>query len=78
MQLKAILNRVQKVKSNLYTAVQWAEDAGQPSLKVEAQPRANSRSVCGKPRPGYDWLEVRRFEFMPLCGIKVFQLYAPR
>lgn len=81
MQLKTILNRVQKFKSFVYTAVRWAEGAGKPVLEVEVEPRANSRavcSVCGRPRPGYDRLAMRRFEFVPLWGIQVFLLYAPR
>ena len=36
------------------------------------------RQGCGCPRPGYDRLPTRRFEFVPLWGIKVFLLYAPR
>ena len=31
-----------------------------------------------RPAPGYDRLPVRRFEFVPLWGIKVFLVYAPR
>jgi transposase len=31
-----------------------------------------------KPAPGYDRQPLRRFEFVPLWGIKVFLLYAPR
>lgn len=81
MQLKTILNRVQKFKSFVYTAVRWAEHAGKPVLEVEVQPRANGRGVCSsceRPGPGYDRLASRRFEFVPLWGIKVFLVYAPR
>jgi transposase len=43
--------------------------------------RANARarcSRCQRPSPGYDRMAQRRFEFVPLWGIKVFLLYAPR
>lgn len=81
MQIKSILNRVQKFKSFVYAAVRWAEHAGEPALEVEVEARANGRarcSGCGRAGPGYDRLARRRFEFVPLWGIKVFFLYAPR
>jgi len=81
MQLKTILNRVQKFKSFVYTAVRWIEHAGKAALEVDIEPRANSRALCSGcelPRPGYDKLPVRRFEFVPLWGMKVFFVYAPR
>ena len=81
MQLKSILNRVQKFKSFVYGNISWVEGVAGPTLEVELHPRRNSRpvcSVCGHKRPGYDKLPRRRFEFIPLWGIKVFFLYAPR
>ncbi len=81
MQLKTILNRVQKFKSFVYGGVYWVEGASVPTVEVELHPRRNSRpacSVCGHRRPGYDRLTMRRFEFIPMWGIKVFFLYAPR
>lgn len=77
MQLKTILNRVQKFKSFVYTAIRLVGDV----LEVEVSARANGQplcSGCGRPRPGYDRLPVRRFEFVPLWGIRVFLLYPPR
>jgi transposase len=79
MLLKTILNRVQKFKSFVYTSVRWA-DAAQ-ALEIEVAERANGRptcSGCGQVRPGYDRLGPRRFEFVPLWGLKVFLVYAPR
>ena len=35
-------------------------------------------SGCGRQRAGYDRWSPRRFEFVPLWGIKVFLVYAPR
>ena len=81
MQLKTILNRVQKFNSFVYGAVRWVDGASVPTLEVELQPRVNSRPVCSgcaRKRPGYDHLPVRRFEFIPLWGHKVFFVYAPR
>ncbi len=81
MQVKTILNRVQKFKSFVYGAVRWAEGACIPTLEVEIKPRANSHPVCsgcGHKRLGYDRLPERRFEFIPMWGNKVFFLYAPR
>jgi transposase len=81
MQIKTILNRVQKFKSFVYGAVSWVEGASVPTLEVEIQARSNSRPVCsgcGRKRPGYDRLPERRFEFIPLWGNKVFFVYAPR
>ena len=81
MQLKTILNRVQKFNSFVYGAIRWVNEAEEPIVEVELCARANSRAICsgcGHRRPGYDKLPVRRFEFIPLWGIKVFFLYAPR
>ena len=81
MQLKTILNRVQKFKSFVYGPVRWVEDAGEPTIEAELRPRANSRAVCsgcGRRGSGYDRLPVRHFEFIPMWGIKVFFVYAPR
>jgi len=81
LQLKNFLNRVQKFKSFVYTTVRWIEHGGEPALEVGVEPRANSRALCSgceRPRPGYDKLPSRRFEFVPLWGMKVFFVYAPR
>jgi transposase len=81
MQLKTILNRVQKFKSFVYASVKWSESAGELALIVEVAARANGSSICsgcGRRRPGYDTLRPRRFEFVPLWGIPVFFVYALR
>jgi transposase len=77
MQVTTILNRVQKFKSFVYSTVRWAGDV----IEIEVVPRANGKPVCSgceRPRPGYDRLATRRFEFVPLWGLKVFLVYAPR
>ena len=81
MQLKTILNRVQKFKSFVYAKVRWRGSDDAPELEVDVLERSNGRALCsgcGYPRPGYDRLPTRRFEFVPLWGIKVFLIYAPR
>jgi len=81
MQLKTILNRVQKFKSFVYKSVRWTGSPETPELEVEVVERSNGKPVCsgcGCRRPGYDRRPERRFEFVPLWGIKVFLVYAPR
>ena len=81
MQLKTILNRIQKFNCFVYGSVRWVEDAQEPTIEADLRPRANSRPICagcGHKRPGYDRLPTRRFEFVPMWGIKVFFRYAPR
>jgi hypothetical protein len=48
---------------------------------VELHPPANNGPVCsgcGRSGPCYDRLAARRFELVPLWGMKVFLVYAPR
>ena len=81
MQLKTILNRVQKFKSFVYGNVKWAESDGELALLVEIVARVHSSPICsgcGRRRPWYDTLGPRRFEFVPFWGITVFFVYALR
>lgn len=81
MQLKTILNRVQKCKSFVYQEVRWEETAKRSCLVIEVAARANGRPICSqceRPGAGYDRLEARRFEFVPVWGIAVFFEYALR
>ena len=82
MQLKTILNRVQKFKSFTYGEVHWDEmQNGETALLVEVLPRRNSRPICSgckRVGPGYDRLQPRQFEFEPLWGIAVFLVYMMR
>ena len=80
MQVKTILNRIEKHPSFVYEAVGLV-DGPRLRLEVKVRARANARakcSGCGRPAPGYDTLPERRFEFVPLWGIAVFMLYAMR
>ena len=80
MQLKTILNRVQKHRSFMYGRGRLVQGA-RLAIEVEVRARANSWakcSGCGSAAPGYDTLSARRFEFVPLWGIAVFLVYAMR
>lgn len=79
MQLKTILNRLQKFPSFVYDRITWDEQGG--GLRVRIVPRAGSRPVCsgcGRRRRGYDRQPMRGFEFVPLWGLRVVFDYAPR
>ena len=80
MQLKAILNHVEKQKGFVYHAIRWNNDR-RTGLLVSLRPHGRSRPVCSgcdRKGPGYDTLAERRFEFVPLWAIPVFFLYAMR
>ena len=80
MQLKTILNHVEKQKGFVYRNIEWGEN--RHSLLVRLQPHRRSRPVCsscGRKGPCYDTQrEPRRFEFVPLWAIPVFFVYAMR
>jgi transposase len=79
MQLKTILNRVERNKSFVYGKATWVE--GEPAIEVQVRSRKNGRPVCSgcdQVGPGYDRLPERRFEFVPLWGIAVYFVYAMR
>lgn len=78
MQLKAILNHVQKFKSFVYKRIRWAGSDQFLELEIEVVEQSNSLLIypeCGKRRPGYDRQPLRRFDFVPLWGIKAFLVY---
>ena len=88
--LKTLLNKVEQLNGFIYDS-SWIEVAdtgpklGLPgqraSVAIRLRPHAYKParcSQCEKPAPGYDRLPERRFEFVPLWGIKSFFLYAPR
>jgi hypothetical protein len=81
MQVKTILNRIQKHRSFVYGAVTLRQEKDQLMMDVDIHPRENSQPICSgceRRRPGYDRLDVRRFEFVPLWGIVVFFVYVMR
>jgi transposase len=81
MQLKTILNHVEKHKSFVYGAVRFRQKNKEVAIEVSVRPRQNSRPICsecGCPGPQYDRLPARRFEFVPLWAIAVFFVYRMR
>lgn len=81
MQLQTILNRVARHSSFVYGTPRWSDDSLRPALEVPIRPRAGGRPICsgcGRRRPGYDRLNERRFEFVPLWQIAVVFVYALR
>jgi transposase len=81
VQIKTILNRVQKFKRFVVGDVHWSDEDENSELNVMVHPRANSWAQCSKCKqdsPGYDTQPERRYEFIPLWGIKVFLVYSPR
>lgn len=81
MQIKCILNRIQKFQSFVYKRVRLVEEAKSLVLLIDIVPRSNSWlkcSKCGRQCRGYDTLGRRRFEFVPMWGIKVFFIYQMR
>lgn len=80
MQLQTILNRVERHSSFVYDHARWS-DGDRDALEIEVRPRKNSHPFCGgcgKRSRIYDHLRERRFEFVPLWGIRVFFLYRMR
>jgi len=81
MQLKTILNSLERHKSFVYQEARWADPQTKTAIEIPIQPRANSRAICsgcGQAAPGYDRLAERRFEYVPLWQIAVYFVYALR
>ena len=81
MLLKTILNRVQKHPGFVYDEGRFVEEDGGFVLEIGISARSNGVRICpgcDRRQPGYDQLPSRRFEFVPLWGIRVFFRYALR
>lgn len=81
MQLKTILNFVERHKSFVYQEARWADPETKTAIEIPIEPRANGRAICSICRdaaPGYDRLPPRRFEYVPLWQITVYFVYAMR
>jgi len=79
VQLKTILNSLERHKSFVYQEARWA--GAKTEIEIPIEPRANGRPVCsgcGEVASGYDCLAERRFEFVPLWQITVYFVYAMR
>jgi len=81
MQVKTILNRIQKHRGFVYGDVRLEDQLDGLALTVDLYPHARNRpqcAGCGHRGPQYDRLAPRRFEFVPLWGLRVFFLYTMR
>jgi transposase len=81
MQIKTILNRIQKQRGFVYGTVQFDDQIDGLALTVDLAPHRRNRprcAGCGTRGRVYDRLPPRRFEFVPLWGLRVFFLYAMR
>ena len=79
MQLKSILNRVEKIPGFVYEKCRWSESGN--SIEVEIRPRKDSWAICSKCgwlAPAYDRMRPRRFTFVPLWQIPVVFVYRMR
>jgi transposase len=81
MLLKTILNYTLKFKYFVFKKIVFWESNETPRLEIEVVPRKGSKGICSgckNKAPGYDTLRARRFEHIPMWGIAVFLIYAPR
>ena len=81
MQLKSILNSVEKHKGFIYSHVSWDKKALKKTLLIHVRPHARCEgycSGCGVQGRHYDTLAVRHFQYVPLWAILVFFVYAMR
>lgn len=80
MQLQVILNRIDRHAGFVYERVRWSGEE-HAELEVEVRSRKRSRPICsgcGKKSPGYDRLDTRRYQYVPLWGLAVWLVYSPR
>ena len=81
LQLKTILNQVQRLVGFVYQEIElFAKPGRPPAIKVkiaahEGRPRRCSK--CLKPAPGYDRLRARRWLHKPVWGVPVYFYYTP-
>jgi len=80
MQLKTILNHLDKHKSFVFERVGFA-DGDESQIEVTLRARTGSEPVCSgclRKSRAYGRLAQRRFDFVPLWGIPLFFSYAMR
>ncbi len=81
MQLKTILNYVEKHPFFVYGTPKMIVNNGDKRIEIPIRPRKRSKGICSscqKPAPKYDTQPQRRFSFIPLWGLLVYFLYSPR
>ena len=79
MRLISLLNHYQHFPGFVYERARLC--APSQTIEITVRPRRGSRPVCSgchKPAPGYDHLNQRSFEFVPLWGCMVVLLYCMR
>lgn len=81
MQLKVILNSIERHKGFVYQDAYWDPDTKKKQILIDIKPRRRSKGICsgcGVKGSTYDTLAARLFQFVPLWGIVVFFVYAMR
>lgn len=81
MQLKVILNSIERHKGFVYQDAYWDPDIKKKQILIDIKPRRRSKGICsgcGVKGSTYDTLAARLFQFVPLWGIVVFFVYAMR
>jgi transposase len=81
MHIKSILNSLQKQPRFTYGQERLVKSRGGPALHIRIHPRKGCKPICSgcfQKRSGYDHLDTRFFEFVPLWAIAVFFVYTPR
>jgi transposase len=75
--LKRLLNHVERLEGFVYESS--ALNSGSIEIRLRPDQRKLGKcSRCREPAPGYDRLQERRFQFVPLWGLMVYFIYAPR
>ena len=75
MQLKVILNSIERHKGFVYQDAYWDPDNKKKQILIDIKPRIGSKGICsgcGVKGTTYDTLAARLFQFVPLWGIVVF------
>lgn len=81
LQLKTVLNRVHPIKGFVYADIRLANLGGTLQIEATIAEHGSMKPACAqceKPGACYDHQPERRFNFIPLWGIAVVLLYAPR
>jgi transposase len=83
LHLKTLLNHVHPIKGFVYHDVRLVRPKDKAAAHIEAriEPRKHATprcGSCGELGAGYDRQPERSFRFVPLWGMMVYLLYAPR
>lgn len=81
MRIETLLNQCEKFKRFVYDKAYICSANGSKAIHIKVRPRTNSKPICSgcaQPAPGYDTLEQRQFETVPLWSFAVFLLYSMR